>query len=55
MLIEAYLDPGSGSMILQALLGGLAAVGVFFKFYGRRVRDFFRFRRPEREPEKSVD
>jgi len=26
--ILAYLDPGSGSMILQLLAGGVAAVGV---------------------------
>ena len=25
---EAYLDPGTGSMLLQVILGGVAAVGV---------------------------
>ena len=33
----AYLDPGTGSMLLQALLGGAAAVGVIAKLYWRRV------------------
>lgn len=33
----AYLDPGTGSMLLQALLGGVAAVGVIAKLYWRRV------------------
>ena len=34
--ILAYLDPGSSSMILQMLLGGVAAVGVALKLYWRR-------------------
>ena len=29
--IDAYLDPGSGSMLLQLLLGGFAVVGVVAK------------------------
>ena len=33
----AYLDPGTGSMLLQVLLGGLAAVGVVARLYWRRV------------------
>ena len=32
----AYLDPGSGSLLLQLLAGGVAAVGVAGKFYWRR-------------------
>lgn len=34
----AYLDPGSGSMLLQVLLGGAAAVGVIVKLYWHRLR-----------------
>ena len=33
----AYLDPGTGSMLLQALLGGVAAAGVIARLYWRRV------------------
>lgn len=33
----AYLDPGSGSMLLQLLLGGVAAVGVTAKLTWRRL------------------
>lgn len=32
----AYLDPGSGSMLLQVLLGGVAALAVILKFYWNR-------------------
>ena len=34
----AYLDPGSGTLILQAVLGGIAGVAVFFKTFGKRFR-----------------
>ncbi len=37
----AYLDPGSGSMLLQVLLGGFAAVGVAVKLYWHRFSALF--------------
>ena len=33
---HAYLDPGSGSMLLQLLLGGMAGITVIVKLYYRR-------------------
>ena len=39
--VEAYLDPGSGSMLLQILLGGFAAVGVIAKLYWNRATSLF--------------
>lgn len=33
----AYLDPGSGSMMLQLLLGGTAGLVVVMKLYWRRL------------------
>jgi hypothetical protein len=41
--ILAYLDPGSGSMILQAILGGFAGLMVALKMFGKRVFSFFTF------------
>ena len=38
---HAYLDPGTGSMLLQMLLGGLAGVLVIGKLYWHRVMGFF--------------
>jgi hypothetical protein len=38
----AYLDPGSGSLILQALVGGVAAAGVTARLYWRRIVRVFR-------------
>lgn len=34
----AYLDPGSGSMLLQLLLGGVAAIGVAGRLAWKRMR-----------------
>jgi hypothetical protein len=40
----AYLDPGSGSMLLQVLLGGVAGVAVIVKLYWRGLLSFLRIR-----------
>ena len=46
----AYLDPGSGSMLLQAIVGGAAAVGVVGKLYWRRLLAALRIRkRPDEQ------
>ena len=37
LAILAYLDPGSGSLLLQLILGGAAAAGVGLKMTWRRV------------------
>lgn len=34
----AYLDPGTGSMLLQVILGGVAAVGVALKLFWYKIR-----------------
>ena len=36
-MIFAYLDAGSGSLLLQALLGGLAGIAVAFKAWRARI------------------
>jgi hypothetical protein len=41
-MILAYLDPGSGSMILQMILAGIAGLVVFLRYQGRRVVGWFR-------------
>ena len=37
---NAYIDPGTGGILLQALLAAVAAVGAFFTFYWRKLKDF---------------
>ena len=47
---NAYLDPGSGSVIIQAIFAALAAVVVFFGYIKSSVISFFgRFKKKPRE------
>jgi hypothetical protein len=38
----AYLDPGSGSMMLQLFFGGIAGVAVIIKLYWKSLVNLFR-------------
>ena len=52
--VLAYLDPGTGSMLLQVLLGGVAAAGVALKLYWHRIRAALGLiRKPQPEDEDS--
>lgn len=46
---QAYLDPSTGSMILSAIVGLLATLGLALKTYWYRLRAFFR--RAEQQPQ----
>ena len=35
--VHAYLDPGTGSMLIQILIGFLAGFMLFFKNFWRRI------------------
>ena len=48
-LLRAYLDAGSGSMILQVIIGGFAAAAVSLKLFWRRITTFLGIRKPEQE------
>ena len=50
---EAYLDPGTGSMMLQVILGGIAAVGVAIKLYWHKLRVFLGGGRKEQAEEEN--
>lgn len=39
---RAYLDPGTGSMMLQIVIGTVLAVTYTIKVYWRRITQFFR-------------
>ncbi|MBN1688981.1 MAG: hypothetical protein JW893_07760 [Candidatus Omnitrophica bacterium] len=38
----AYLDPGSGSYLIQIILAGLLAASFTIKAFWKNVKDFFR-------------
>jgi hypothetical protein len=45
----AYIDPGSGSLLVQLLVGGLAGVAAFARFRWARIKDLCRPRRSSHE------
>jgi hypothetical protein len=51
----AYIDPGSGSLILQMILGGLAAAAVFLKLFWHRLLVFLRIRKPAPPTSTTAD
>ena len=46
-----YIDPGSGSLLFQALLSGFLTVVVFFK----RIITFFKFTFGKNKTEDTID
>ena len=58
--VEAYLDPGTGSILVQGLLAGLAAASAMVAAFWSRIRQFLSGRRAsgasaEREDHDSPD
>jgi len=46
-----YIDPGSGSLLFQALLSGLLTAAVFFK----RIITFFKFKLGKKQISKKTE
>ncbi len=38
---HAYLDAGTGSIMIQLLFGGVAVAGSFIKIYWYKIKSFF--------------
>ena len=38
---ELYLDPGSGSMLIQIVLGAVLGLGVLVRVFWSNIKDFF--------------
>ena len=51
--VDAYLDPGSGSMLVQLLLGGVAGAAVIVKLGWQRFRGLFGGSSPKDEPKSD--
>ena len=52
-MIFAYIDPGAGSMVIQALLAGALAIPFLFRSAIGRAIDRVRGRRVTSTPEKT--
>ena len=50
MHILAYLDPGTGSMVLQMLVGGVLGGALLIKLQWRRIVRFVSRKKPDSEP-----
>ena len=51
---QAYLDPGTGSMLLQVILGGVAAIGVAIKLYWHKLRVAFGLGKKQESEDESA-
>ena len=40
-LLFAYIDPGTGSLLIQVVIGLVVAIGASIKIYWRRIKLFF--------------
>ena len=50
----AYLDPGTGSAVLQGVLAAVAAIAVTAKLYWHRLLRFFGIRKTKNDSEQST-
>ncbi|MGH9857705.1 MAG: hypothetical protein ACRD4B_07675 [Acidobacteriota bacterium] len=41
MSLFAYLDPGTGSYLIQIIIGGVLGVGVIVKAYWSKIKSIF--------------
>ena len=53
--VHAYLDPGTGSMILQVVLGGIAGMAILGKLFWNRFKAFFQFNKNKKVCEGEKD
>lgn len=50
---HAYLDPGTGSMILQGIIGAVVGGLIALKLYWSRLKEFLSVRRMRRSAESK--
>lgn len=55
ILIVAYLDPGTGSIIMQALIGAFLGALVALRMYWERIKAFFSNRGAESDRDDASD
>lgn len=51
----AYIDPGSGSAIMSAIIGIFVAVGLAIKTYWYKLKSFFGASKPKDEMKPAED
>ncbi len=51
----AYIDPGTGSFILQAIIAFLASVAVFFGYQLKIAKSFFKKLFKKKDEKQEID
>jgi hypothetical protein len=51
---QAYLDPGTGSMIISAIVGVVATLALAIKIYWYKLRRLFRATPPSEQPPNTA-
>ena len=49
----AYLDPGTGSMIITAIAAAIASVATFISFYWNKIKNLFKKNKENDKSEKE--
>jgi hypothetical protein len=52
--ILSYIDPGSGSYILQMIIAAVLGVSFFFKNFWLTIKSFFTGKKPEKKEENDL-
>ena len=51
---QAYLDPGSGSFLIQLLIAGLVGAGFLIKAYWKKIKGLFNRSDTKTEDENDI-
>ena len=49
----AYIDPGSGSAIMSAIIGFFVAIGLVIKTFWYKIKSFFTGKKPEEDTDSE--
>jgi hypothetical protein len=51
---HAYLDPGSGSFLVQLLIAGIVGAGFLIKVYWKKIKSLFSRSNSEKDEDSDV-
>jgi hypothetical protein len=51
---QAYLDPGSGSFLIQLLIAGLVGAGFLIKTYWKKIKGLFNRSDTKKEDDTDI-
>lgn len=53
--VHAYVDPGTGSYVLQIIVAGIAAASFGLKIFWTRIKMFLSGKKPAPQPDNDGD